>query len=173
MAVQAEPFQVGLALVVQGNVRVESTNGISRVIEPNSQIFLDDQISTGSSGAVSIVLNDSDATQFDLGRLSEMTIDADVTNPINPELGDVAVEAGLVTGLLQNWEDFEPLAALDSVLPLADDSAADESAAADPIAGLDGSSTNLAAGESSDSVVDSIDDELDMTNFIPPPEDAS
>ena len=40
MTLQAEPLQVGLALVVQGNVRAESTNGISRVIEPNSQIFL-------------------------------------------------------------------------------------------------------------------------------------
>ncbi|MBT8346008.1 MAG: hypothetical protein KJO28_06855 [Desulfofustis sp.] len=173
MAIQAEPFQVGQALVVEGTVRVESTNGIIRVIEPNSQIFLDDQIATGSSGAVSIVLSDGDGTQLDLGRMSQLIVDEDVMGGIPPDLGDVAIETDLATVLLQSWEAFEPLAPIDSIVPDTGESLVEDSGAADSIAGLDNSPETLASSDSNDDGVGSIDDELDMANFIPPPEDAS
>ncbi len=173
MAIQAEPFQVGQALVVKGTVRGESTDGVTRVIEPNSQIFLGDQIATGSSGAVSIVLSDGDGTQLDLGRMSQLIVDEDVMGGTLPDLGDVAIETDLATVLLQSWDAFEPLAPINNIVPEAGDSLADDSGAADSIPGLHGSSQTITDRDSQDDGASSIDDDLDMTNLIPPPEDAS
>ncbi len=175
MALQTEPLAIGHALVVAGTVRVESANGVSRLIEPNSQIFLGDQIDTGSAGSVSVVLNDNAGTQLELGRMSEMIIDDDVIGDALPDLGDVAVEAGLVNDLLQNWESFEPIALLETIVPGNDaDSDADEISSADSIPGLDGSSETFAVfDEAGDDGIGSMDDDLDITQLIPPPEDAS
>lgn len=173
MVIQTEPLQVGQAVVVEGTVRVESTNGVSRVIEPNSQILLDDQISTGSNGAVSIVLGDDHTTQLDLGRMSQLIVDEDVMGGILPDIGDVAIENDLATHLLQSWESFEPLAAIESIAPEPDESNTEDSGEADAIPGLDSSSETVASSDSGEEAVGSLDDELDMTNFIPPPEDAS
>ncbi len=162
----AEPNVTGQALVVQGTVRVESTNGVSRAIQPNSEIFLDDRIDTGADGAVSIVLSDGDAGQLELGRMSTMVVDEDVMNTSLPELGDVAVEAGLVADLLQNWESFEPLAPLETIAPEESmDSDADEMSAAESIPGLDGSTATVAdsSGVGDDSIT-TMDDDLDLAN---------
>lgn len=173
MTIQIELLQVGLAVVVQGSVRVESADGVIKVIEPNSQIFLDDHIDTGSGGAVSIVWNDSNATQLDLGRMSSIIIDEDVASGTLPDLGDVAMEGGMVADLWQHWESYEPLAPIDNIIPETGESPADDGGAAGAIPGLDGSSDTFTASDSGDDGGGSIDDEFDMTNFIPPPEDAS
>ena len=173
MTIQIELLQVGLAVVVQGNVRVESADGVTKVIGPNSQIFLDDHIDTGSGGAVSIVWSDSAASQLDLGRMSSIIIDEDVAGGTLPDLGDVAVEAGQVADLWQNWESFEPIAALDTLVLNTDDSGAQESAATDFVEGLDAPPATLSESDSGDDGLSSIDDDLDMTNLIPPPEDGS
>ena len=176
MAIQAEPFQVGQALVVKGTVRGESTNGVTRVIEPNSQIFLDDQIATGSSGSVSIILSDGDGTHLELGRMSQLIVDEDVVGGTLPDLGDVAIETDLATALLQSWDAFEPLAPIDSIVPDSGDILTDDSGAADSIPGLESSSKTIADSDSQDAQdegASSIDDDLDMTNLIPPPEDSS
>ncbi len=173
MTIQIELLQVGLAVVVQGSVRVKSADGVIKVIEPNAQIFLDDHIDTGSGGAVSIVWNDSAAGQLDLGRMSSTIIDEDVAGGTLPDLGDVAVEAGQVADLWQNWESFEPIAALDTLVADTDESGAQESAAADSIEGMDAPLATVAESDSGDDGLGSIDDDLDMTNLIPPPEDAS
>lgn len=173
MTIQIELHQVGLAVVVQGSVRVESADGVTKVIQPNSQIFLDDHIDTGSGGAVSIVWNDSAAIQLDLGRMSSVIIDEDVAGGTLPDLGDVAMEAGQVADLWQAWESFEPLAALDTLVSETDGSSAEENAVADSIQGLDGPPAAVADSDSGDGGLGSIDDDLDMTNLIPPPEDAS
>ena len=55
---------------------------------------------------MSIVLNDGDAAQVELGRMSTMVVDDDVMNASLPELGDVAVEAGLVADLLSTWREL-------------------------------------------------------------------
>ena len=172
MSIQIELLQVGLAVVVQGSVRVESADGVTKVIQPNSQIFLDDHIDTGSGGAVSIVWNDSAATQLDLDRVSSVTIDDDVAGGTLPDLGDVAVEAGSVADLWKAWESYEPIEALDTLASATDDSGAEETAETDSIQGLDGPPATVA---DSDGDADglSIDDDLDITNLIPPPEDAS
>ena len=97
MAMQAEPIQVGQALVVR---------------------------STGSGGAVSIVWNDSDDSQLELGRMSKMIVDDDVLGGSLPDLGDAAVEAGLVADLWQEWESFEPAATPDTTVVETSDDAA-------------------------------------------------
>lgn len=170
-----ELLVVGQALVVKGIVNVVSINGVSQVIKPNSSIHLDDRIDTGGDGAVSILLTESQNTHLDLGQMSSVIIDDDVTAPSLPELGDVSVEAGLLADLLQNWESFEPVAPLETII--VDDAAdidSDEVVSADSIPGLDGSSeTVAAASEFGDEGIGGIDDDLDMSNLIPPPEDAS
>ena len=169
---QTEPLVIGQALLVSGTVRVESVNGVSQVLKPNSSIHLDDRIDTGSGGEVSIVLNDSGSTQLDLGRMSKVIVDDDVMGGSLPDLGDVAVEAGLVADLWQDWESFEPVATLDTIVPETDDSGAEQTADTDSIPGLDGSASTVAASDSGDDGLGSIDDDLDMTNLIPPPDDA-
>jgi len=170
---QTEPLVIGQALLVSGTVRVESVNGVSQVLKPNSSIHLDDRIDTGSGGEVSIVLNDSGSTQLDLGRMSKVIVDDDVMGGSLPDLGDVAVEAGLVADLWQDWESFEPVATLDTLVPETDDSGAEQTADTDSIPGLDGSASTVAASDSSDDGLGSIDDDLDMTSLIPPPDDAA
>lgn len=171
---QTEPLVIGQALLVSGTVRVESVNGVSQLLKPNSPVHLDDRIDTGSGGEVSIVLNDSDATQLDLGRMSQMIVDDDVLGGGSlPDLGDVAVEAGLVADLWQDWESFEPVAAFETTVPETDESDTEQTADTDSIPGLDGSASTVAASDSGDDGLGSIDDDLDMTNLIPPPDDAA
>ena len=172
MVTQTMP-QIGQALVVLGTVKAESINGMATVLQPNSPIFMDDRIDTGSDGALSIVFSDNVAPQLDLDRMTTMIIDDDVVGSDLPDLGDVAVEPGLVADLLQSWETLEPATALETVVPEADDSGAEELAAADSIPGLDGSASTVAATDSGDDGLGSIDDDLDMTNLIPPPDDAA
>ena len=173
MTIQAEPLMVGQALIVTGNVRAESPNGISRAIQPNTPIHLDDRIDIGTSGAVSIVFNDKDATQLDLGQMTSTIIDEDVTGYVIPDLSDVAVEAGPLTDLLENWESIESTAPLETIMLESEESGAEETAAADTIPGLEDSSSKVDSSDSIDEGVSSLDDELDITNLIPPPEDAS
>ena len=173
MAGYTELFQVGQALMVDGAVRVESANGVSRVIEPNSQIFLDDRIDTGSSGKVSIILNDDQRTQIDLDRLSEMVIDEDVVNLTLPDLDDVSVEVELLSNLLSSQDFTAATASANAVLPEVDDHGTEETEATASLPGLDGSSSTLASSDSSDDGLSSIDEDLDMTNLIPPPDDGA
>jgi hypothetical protein len=105
--------------------------------------------------------------------MSSIIIDEDVAGGTLPDLGDVAVEAGQVADLWQNWESFEPIAALDTLVPDTDESGAQESAATDFVEGLDAPPATVSESDSGDDGLSSIDDDLDMTNLIPPPEDGS
>lgn len=174
MATQIEPLVIGQAMVVHGTVRAASSDGVTHLIQPNSPIHLDDRIDTGSDGAVSIIFNDVDNSQLDLDRMTDMVIDQDVFSVNLLDLSDVTAEAGLLHDLLQNWESIEPAVALEAVLSETDASGTEETAAADSIPGLDGSSETVAASsEAGDDGLGSIDDDLDMTNLIPPPDDAA
>lgn len=172
MVTQTMP-QIGHALVVHGTVHAESINGVSTLLQPNSPIFIHDTIDTGSDGALSIVFSDNAAPQLDLDRMTTMIIDDDVVGGSLPDLGDVAVGIGLVADLLQNLEAFEPVAALDTLVPETADSGAEETAANDSIPGLDGPPEMVAASDSGDDGLGAIDDDLDLTNLIPPPDDAA
>ncbi len=157
---QTDPLVIGQALLVSGTVRIESVNGVSQVLKPNSPIHLDDRIDTGSGGEVSIVLNDSDATQLDLGRMSKMIVDDDVLGGSLPDLGDVAVEAGLVADLWQSWESFEPVATLDTMVPETDDSGAEETWQQRLYSWTGRSASNGRASDSGDDGLGAIDDDL-------------
>ena len=122
---------------------------------------------------MSIVWNDSAVTQLDLDRVSSVTIDDDVADGTLPDLGDVAVEAGSVADLWKAWESSEPIAALGTLASDTDDSGAEEAAETDSIQGLDGPPATVADSDGDADGLGSIDDDLDMTNLIPPPEDAS
>jgi hypothetical protein len=54
-----------------------------------------------------------------------------------------------------------------------DEGDVEEAASGDSIPGLKESSSTIAASDTIDDGVGTIDEDLDMTNFIPPPEDAS
>ena len=173
MAIQSDPPVIGKALIVDGTVRIESINGLSQIIRPNAPIHLDDRIETGSDGSVSIALTTENASQLDLGRMSQMIIDEDVAGGSLPDFSDVAVEAGPLTDLLENWESIESNAPLETIMLESEESGAEETAAADTIPGLEDSSSKVDSSDSIDEGVSSLDDELDITNLIPPPEDAS
>lgn len=175
MALQTDSPVVGQALFVSGAVSVRSAGGVSQVIKPNSPIHLNDRIDTGGDGAVSIILSDGENNQLDLGNMSSVILDDDVAGGSLPELVDVAVEVGLMADLLQNWESFETVVPLDVVASEDDvDDDMEDVASADSIPGLDGASKTVAASsEAGEDGVGSIDDDLDMNNLIPPPEDAS
>ncbi|MCG6929455.1 MAG: VCBS domain-containing protein, partial [Desulfofustis sp.] len=82
-------------MIVYGTVKAVSPDGVERIITPNSPIFFQDRINTGSDGAVSIVFTDPADTQLDLGRMTDMVIDQDVIggSPIGFEEVTAEVEA--------------------------------------------------------------------------------
>ena len=69
---------IGKVAIVYGNVKAISQDGVERVLQPNSPIFLMDRVNTGADGAISIVFNDSADTQLDLGRMTDMVIDKSI-----------------------------------------------------------------------------------------------
>jgi hypothetical protein len=173
MARQSDPLIIGQALFVDGAVKAESINGVSQVIKPNGPIHFGDRIDTGSDGSVSILLSGDNASQLDLGRMSQIIIDEDVAGGSIPDLGDVTVEAGLVADLLQDWETTTPVETLGTISPGSEVSELEETADADSIPDLEDISSTVASSDSGDDGVGSIDDDLDLSYFIPPPEDTS
>ncbi len=109
--------QIGSCAIVFGTVRAISSGGMMRAIHPNSPIFLGDRIMTGSDGMVSIVFQDSDKTQLDLGRMSDMVVDSDVfvgDMPVShaEAAAEVAqIQQALLAGEVDASTDFEPPAA--------------------------------------------------------------
>lgn len=165
-----EQHVVGQALAVEGTVKVESANGMSRVIEPNSPLFFNDHVDTGASGSVSIVFND-DGSQLNLVKMSTTVIDDDVLGTDLPDLEDVAAELGLVSDLLLSWDELEPVAPLATLVPGTDDVSAEDLADTGDVPTLDSAPETLSATDEGGDGIDSLDDDFDMTDLMPPPED--
>jgi len=167
-----EQHHIGQAFVVNGQVVLESANGVSQALKPNSPIHLDDRIDTGNNGEVSIIFTDGNTPQLDVGRMSNMVIDDDVVGATLPDLGDVAVEAGLVADLLADWEAIEPLMEIGEIapapLPESDDS---ETASVDAHSEIAGGVGDGVAADNGDDGFGSFDDDIDLSNLVPPPED--
>ncbi|MGA7278222.1 MAG: retention module-containing protein, partial [Desulfocapsaceae bacterium] len=103
----AEQTQIiGKAMIVYGTVKAESTDGVARVLQPNSPIFINDRINTGSDGAVSIVFNDTANTQLDLGRMTDMVIDESILASEELNLEDVTVEVEAIQEALETGEEI-------------------------------------------------------------------
>ncbi|WP_163337403.1 retention module-containing protein [Desulfopila sp. IMCC35008] len=108
---------IGTAMIVYGTVKAESVQGITRTLQPNSPIFPNDRITTGSDGMISIVFGDAARTQLDLGRMSDMTIDEDVFPGDMPvDIAEAAMEVeqiqqALLEGEFDPTQDLEATAA--------------------------------------------------------------
>jgi hypothetical protein len=97
--------QIGSCVIVFGTVRAVSSDGVMRAIHPNSPVFFGDRIMTGSDGIVSIVFQDADKTQLDLGRMSDMVVDSDVFEGNMPSsYADAAVEVAQIQQALLTGE---------------------------------------------------------------------
>ena len=95
---------IGKAIVVYGEVKAESADGVERVLQPNSPIFMNDRINTGSEGAVSIVFTDAASTQLDLGRMTDMIIDQSVLGAEEIDLEEVTAEIEAIQQALLEGE---------------------------------------------------------------------
>ena len=76
---------VGKVFILYGTVQAVSPDGTVRVLAPNSPIYADEHIITGSDGSVSIQFDGPPVTQLDLGRMTEIVIDEDVYAGVTPE----------------------------------------------------------------------------------------
>ncbi|MCX5819878.1 MAG: retention module-containing protein [Deltaproteobacteria bacterium] len=114
-AAGTESQAVGKVFILYGTVQAVSPDGTVRVLAPNSPIFADEHIITGSDGSVSIQFDGPPVTQLDLGRMTEIVIDQDVYAGVTPEVvSEAAAQAEQVQeSLLQGDQpiDLEATAA--------------------------------------------------------------
>lgn len=171
---------IGTALVVYGSVKVESTDGVTKTIQPNEQIKLADRVDTGQDGSITVVFN-NDADNLELGRMTDMVIDQDVFQAGDDlDLANVTVAPELLQDILQGWDVFEPVPSPESMLPETD-VASDSADAADSDAlmaapekiDLAENGVDVVSTESGDGDMGAGDDDLDLSNLIPPPDDVS
>ncbi len=121
---------VGEAVIVQGQVTAVAADGTRRLLMPGAPVFADDRIVTGSDGMVSIVFADSDHTQLDLGRLSDVLVDRDVYGDALPvDLGDAAGDVAAIQQALQDGS-YDPT--VDSEAPAAGADGAGEGGGSHP-----------------------------------------
>jgi T1SS-143 domain-containing protein len=103
---------VGRAILVYGTVKAVAANGTERILGPNSLIYANEHIVTGSDGSVSIAFT-GHPEQLMLGRMSDVTVDEDVyasTTPGQGEGGTASVE-NIQAALLQD-PNFDPTTGL-------------------------------------------------------------
>ena len=108
---------VGKVFVIFGEVKAVAPDGTTRVLAPNSPVFADDRIVTGSDGRISITFNDRDNTVLTLGRNSNVVINEEVygQEPLD-DFADVQGEVADIQQALEQGEfdpttQFEPTAA--------------------------------------------------------------
>ena len=89
---------VGSLFIVYGTVKAISPDGTERILAPNSPIFANDHITTGSDGGISIMLDGPPPTQLDLGSMTDIVIDEDVYAGVAPEV---------VTETTANYEQIQ------------------------------------------------------------------
>ena len=111
--VEAGSQAVGEVMIIHGTVKAMASDGTERLLAPNSPVFANERIMTGSDGMVSIMFTASQS-QLDLGRMSEVTLDEDIYAGEAPiDLSDAAAEAQEIQEALMA-EDFDPTAELEA-----------------------------------------------------------
>lgn len=171
--------QIGTALVAYGTVQAQFEDNGVRAIETNSPVFLNDRITTDADGMITIIFNDTAATQLDLGRMADVLLNEDVFQEGAPtEIGDAVAEAEQIREALRAVE-FDSTAAEpavggagegDEVLVGGDvDFVTSENS--DAISAISGNST--ASGANLDYTVDGSAEATapDIDTLISPPED--
>ena len=98
---------IGNVVVVFGTVKAQSADGVERILQPNSPVFLNDRLNTGIEGAISIVFNDAANTQLDLGRMTEMIIDNSVLAAEEVDLQEVTAEVEAIQEALESGAEIE------------------------------------------------------------------
>ncbi len=84
---------IGTAVIVSGSVQAQSPDGATRVLQVNGVVFANETIITGGTGRISIIFNDANQSQLDLGRMSEVVLDGDVYPGDQPvDLADIVSE---------------------------------------------------------------------------------
>ncbi|MCK5405701.1 MAG: hypothetical protein KAI75_10705, partial [Desulfobulbaceae bacterium] len=89
-AADAATQSVGKVFIMYGTAKAVSPEGTERALGPNSPIFANDRIITGSDGSLSIVFDDPANSQLNLGRMSEIIIDEEVYDAQAADAADVA-----------------------------------------------------------------------------------
>ena len=98
---------IGKVVVVYGNVKAISQDGVERVLQPNSPIFLMDRVNTGADGAISIVFNDAENTQLDLGRMTDMVVDKSILAAEDLDLEDVTADIEAIQEALLSGDEID------------------------------------------------------------------
>ncbi|MCK5227708.1 MAG: retention module-containing protein, partial [Desulfobulbaceae bacterium] len=112
-AADAATQSVGKVFIMYGTAKAVSPEGTERALGPNSPIFANDRIITGSDGSLSIVFDDPANSQLNLGRMSEIIIDEEVYDAQAADAADVAGEVAEIQKALLA-EDFDPTTELEA-----------------------------------------------------------
>ncbi|NLX17896.1 MAG: retention module-containing protein, partial [Desulfobulbus sp.] len=103
---KAQP--VGKAVIVYGTVKAVSADGLERVLTPNSVIYADDRIVTGSDGSISITFTGSPNAMM-LGRMSDVLIDEEVYGGTAADgSGDFSASVADIQQALEQDPDLDP-----------------------------------------------------------------
>ena len=100
---------VGKVSILFGTVEAVAPDGAVRILEPNSPIYADEQIITGTDGSVSIQFDGHPELQLDLGRMTEIVIDEHIYAGVKPEaVSEAAAEAERIQeSLLEGGKPIE------------------------------------------------------------------
>ena len=70
--------EIGRVAIIYDNVKAISADGTERFLTEDSPIFAYDRIITEDDGRISIVIDDDNHTQIDLGGMSDVIFDEDI-----------------------------------------------------------------------------------------------
>ena len=74
---------IGKVVILQGQAQATAVDGAVRTLSPNSVVFANDHIVTGSDGSLSLFIAGNPPTQLDIGRMANITLDEDVYAPVS------------------------------------------------------------------------------------------
>jgi len=171
---------VGTALVVYGTVKIESADGVTKIVQPNEPINLFDRIDTGQDGSLTVAFNDGSDT-LELGRMTHVVIDQDIVHLGDDlDLADVTTAPELLQDALQGWSEIQLAQPPESILPdiavdhdTFDMHDSDALMSAPEKIELGDDTTDVASTEADDGDGASVDDMHDLSSLIPPPDDVS
>jgi len=103
---------IGKVVILQGQVQATAADGTVRILSPNSLVFANDHIVTGSDGNLSLFIVGNPPTQMDIGRMSNVTLDEDVYSPVSATPStDTASEVASLQEALLRGEDITQMEA--------------------------------------------------------------
>ena len=104
---------IGKAFIVYGTVKAVSAAGIERILTPNSVVYANERIVTGTDGSISITLAANNG-HLELGRMSDVLMDEDIYGGHGGQgaghegATDTVAQVADIQAALQNNENFDP-----------------------------------------------------------------